>query len=189
MRDAAGEASDRFHLLRLPQSLFRQFAARDFLLELSVGDGRALRPPQCDQAQCEHGERRRHAKNQMLGQIAQPAVDDGPVVETRRRRRRRNSAGADRHMFWGGHPMDETPTAKPDFGLGANLRHERTVRVEFETGARRFGIAREYLSILAHQRVDARLWELGVIIGEIFRRDGNHGHAGERAIARLARRG
>jgi hypothetical protein len=50
VRDAAGQLSDGFHLLGLPQVAFHLFPLRDLLSKIAVGDGQFI---------ADHGELRR----------------------------------------------------------------------------------------------------------------------------------
>ncbi len=74
VRDAAGEAADRLHLLRLAQRFLGRLAPRDLVAQHPVGGGFAPRAAQRQQAERDHRGGRRKAEDQMARHAGEPGL-------------------------------------------------------------------------------------------------------------------
>ena len=187
MRDAAGQAADRFHFLRLPQGAFGQFAAPDFLHELRMRQFRPLGPAQGHEAHAEQRDASRGCRKcRWLAISRSQVVDDGLAVQSHRDIDVGVPAVGDRRTCA---RCRRSPTRPrqipcPDCRRIAFRIGEFSAAVF--CGAGRSGKRARIAPSSREEGGDGGLRERAIIIGEIFGLHGDDRHAVERAVGILA---
>ena len=104
VRDAAGEAADRFHLLRLAQRLLGRLAPRDFGAQHFVRGRFAPRAAQRHQSEADHRGGCGNAEDQMARHVVEPGRPDRRYVDAGRDVSRNDAAVCERRTIAGYRP-------------------------------------------------------------------------------------